>query len=101
MVADGHRWRQRRRLRTFAVVGKRQKRVTSSFPMVWHTETRAAWPVVTEMSYNDMISRIEGLLLLEPACVAAHVGAMVRATLAGGVSEVGGGAPASRQLSTL
>jgi hypothetical protein len=101
MVADGHRWRRRRRLRTFAVVGKRQKRVTSLFPMVWLTETRAAWPVVTQMSYNDMKSRIEGLLSLEPACVAAHVGAMVRAMLAGRVNEVGGGAPASREPPTL
>jgi hypothetical protein len=40
MVADGHRWRQRRRLQTVAVVvdvGKRQKRVTSWYPMIWFT----------------------------------------------------------------
>jgi hypothetical protein len=53
------------------------------------------------MSYNDMKSRIEGLLSLAPIRVAAHVGATVRATLAGCVREVGGGAPASREPSTL
>jgi hypothetical protein len=52
------------------------------------------------MSYNDMKLRIEGLLLLAPARVAAHVGATVRATF-GRLSEVGGGAPASREPSTL
>jgi hypothetical protein len=104
MVADGHRWRSRRSLRTIAVVvgvGKRQKRVISWYPMIWFTEMRAVWPVVTRMSYNDMKSKIKGLLLLEPARVAAHVGATVRATLAGWVDEVGGGAPASRKPSTL
>jgi hypothetical protein len=53
------------------------------------------------MSYNDMKLKIEGLLSLEPARVAAHKGATVQATLAGGVSEVGGGAPASHESSTL
>jgi hypothetical protein len=104
MVAEGHRWRRRRRLRTVAVVvgvRKRQERVTSWYPVIWFTETRAAWPVATQMSYNDMKSKIEGLLSLEPARVAAHVGAMVRATLAGWVDEVGGGSPASREPSTL
>jgi hypothetical protein len=51
------------------------------------------------MSYNDMKSKIEGLLSLEPARVGAHVGATLPATLAGGVEE--GVAPASHKPSTL
>jgi hypothetical protein len=51
------------------------------------------------MSYNDMKSKIEGLLSLEPARVAAHVGATLRAMLAGGVEK--GVAPVSREPSTL
>jgi hypothetical protein len=51
------------------------------------------------MLYNHMKSKIEGLLLLEPACVAAHVGATLRVMLAGGVEDVG--TPASREPSTL
>jgi hypothetical protein len=35
------------------------------------------------MSYNDMKSKIAGELISEPACVAAHVGATLRVTLAG------------------
>jgi hypothetical protein len=44
-------------LRMFADVvgvGKRQKRVTSWFPMERHTETRAACPVATQMSYMSL-----------------------------------------------
>jgi hypothetical protein len=51
------------------------------------------------MLYNGMKLKIEGLLSLEPARVAAHVGAMLRATLASRVEE--GVAPASREPSTL
>jgi hypothetical protein len=51
------------------------------------------------MLYNDMKSKIEGLLSLKPARVAAHVGATLQATLAGGVEE--GVAPASLEPSTL
>jgi hypothetical protein len=51
------------------------------------------------MLNNDMKSKIEGLLSLEPAHVAAHVGAMLQATLAGRVEE--GVAPASHEPSTL
>jgi hypothetical protein len=41
---------------------------------------RDAWTVVTHMSYSDMKSRIDGLLLLEPTCVAAaNKGAMLQA----------------------
>jgi hypothetical protein len=64
-----------------------------------HTETFAAWPVETQMSYKDMKSKIEGLLSLEPARVAAHVGATLWVTLAGGVEDAG--TPASRDPSTL
>jgi hypothetical protein len=52
-----------------------------------------------QMSYNDMKSKIEGLLSFEPAHVAAHVGATLRITLAGGVDDAV--APASREPSTL
>jgi hypothetical protein len=51
------------------------------------------------MLYNDMKSKIEGLLSLEPARVADHVGATLQAMLPGGVEE--GVAPASREPSTL
>jgi hypothetical protein len=51
------------------------------------------------MSYNDMKSKIEGLLLLDPACVVAHMCAMLRVTLAGGVENAG--TPASHEPSTL
>jgi hypothetical protein len=67
--------------------------------VIWLTETRAAWPVVTQMLYSIMKTKIEGLLSLEPARVAAHVGTMLRATLAGGVDETV--APANREPSTL
>ncbi len=61
-------------------IGNWQKSVTSWYPVIWFTEMHAAWPVVTHMSYNDMKSRIDGLLLLEPTCVAdANKGAMLRA----------------------
>ncbi len=66
--------------------------------MLWHTETRAAWPVATQMSY-DMKSKTEGLLSLDPTCVAAHVGATLRVTLAGGVEDAG--TTASREPPTL
>ncbi len=79
--------------------GKRQKWVTSWYPVIWLTETRTAWPMETQMSYNAMKSKIKVLLSLEPARVAAHVGATMRARLAGGVDE--GGAPSSHELSTL
>ncbi len=71
--------------------------------MPWYDLQRCAlcvWcPVLTQISYNDMKSKIEGLLSLKPACAAAHVGATLQATLAGGVVE--GVAPASCELSTL
>ncbi len=67
--------------------------------MLWHTETLAAWPVATQMSYNDIKSNIEGLLSLKPAHVAAHVGATLRVMLAGGVDDAG--TPASREPLTL
>jgi hypothetical protein len=89
-------------LREVAVVvgiGKWQKRVTSLNSVLWLTETRAAWPVATQMSYSDMKSKIEGLLSLKPTRIAAHVGATLRAILAGGVDEAV--APAGRELSTL
>ncbi len=57
--------------------------VTSWFPVEWHTDTRAARPAVTQMSYNDMKSDIDGLLSLAPTRVAAHEGATVRSRLAG------------------
>jgi hypothetical protein len=50
MVVDGHRWRRRRCLWIVAVVGKRQERATSWYPVIWFTETRAAWPMATQMS---------------------------------------------------
>jgi hypothetical protein len=102
MVAEGYRWRRRRRLRVFAAaicVGKRQKSVTSWKPVRWFTETRAAWPEVTQMSYSDMKSKIEGEPVSEPARIAAHVGATLRATLLGRVEGVV--SPASREPSTL
>jgi hypothetical protein len=52
------------------------------------------------MSYNDMELNIEGELVSEPACVAAHMGATLQATLAGRVEGVIG-LPASCKLSTL
>jgi hypothetical protein len=63
-------------------------------------EIRAAWPEKTQMSYNDMKSRIAGELMSEPARVAAHVGATLPVELAGCVTgdEV---TPASREPSTL
>ncbi len=67
--------------------------------MRWFTETRAAWPEVTQMSYSDMKLKIEGELMSEPARIAAHVGAKLRATLAGRVEGVV--SPASREPSTL
>ncbi len=51
--------------------------------MEWHTDTRAARPAVTQMSYNDMKSDMDGLLSLAPTLVAAHEGATVRSRLAG------------------
>ncbi len=48
------------------------------------------------MLYNDMKEKIEGVVSLEPARVAAHAGA----TLVGR-GEGNGGAPASRKPSTL
>ncbi len=47
-----------------------------------------------------MKSKIEGELVSEPARIAAHVGATLRATLAGRVEGVVG-SPANRELSTL
>jgi hypothetical protein len=41
------------------------------------------------MSYSDMKSKIDGELVTEPAHVAAHVGATLRATFAG-IVAVGG-----------
>jgi hypothetical protein len=65
----------------------------------WAVMARLRVLLATQMSYNDMKSQIEGLLLLEPASVAPHVGATLRAALACGVEE--GVAPASREPSTL
>jgi hypothetical protein len=48
------------------------------------------------MSYKNMKEKIEGVVLLKPACVAGHAGA----TLAGR-GEGYGDAPASREPSTL
>jgi hypothetical protein len=54
------------------------------------------------MSYNDMKLNIEGLLSLEPACVAAHEGAMLWATFLAIRVEGGVGvSPASCMPSTL
>jgi hypothetical protein len=52
------------------------------------------------MSYNDMKEKIEGVVSLESARVAAHAGATLWATLAGR-GEGDGGAPASHKPSTL
>ncbi len=52
------------------------------------------------MSYSDMKLKIDGELVTEPARVAAHVGATLRATLAGIVTG-GVVTPASRKPSTL
>jgi hypothetical protein len=53
---------------------------------------------------TDVVQRherkIEGVVSLEPAHVAAHAGAMLQATLAGR-GEGDGGAPASLEPSTL
>ncbi len=54
---------------------------------------------MTKISYYDMKSKIEGLLSFEPTRVAAHVGATLRVTLAGGVDDTV--ASASREPSTL
>jgi hypothetical protein len=51
------------------------------------------------MSYSDMKSKIEGKLVSEPARIAAHVGATLRAMLDGRVGDVV--SPASREPSTL
>ncbi len=102
MEADGHRWQRRQHLQVVAdvvSVGKRQKSMTSWCPVIWLTEMCAACPVATQMSYNNMKSKIEGLSSLETARVTAHVGVTLQATLASGVDE--GGAPASREPSTL
>jgi hypothetical protein len=102
MVAEGHRWRQRRHLRVFATticIRKRQKSVTSWKPVRCFTETCVAWSEVTQMSYSDMKSKIEGELVSEPAHIAAHMGATLRATLVGRVEGVV--SPASREPSTL
>jgi hypothetical protein len=69
-------------------------------PALWFTDTRAACPVVIQMSYSDMKEKIEGVVLLEPARVAAHAGAMLRITLAGR-GESDGSAPAICTPSTL
>jgi hypothetical protein len=68
--------------------------------VLWFTDTCAACPVATQMSYSDMKEKIEGVVSLEPAHVAAHAGAMLRVTLAGR-GESDGSAPASRTPSTL
>jgi hypothetical protein len=102
MVVDRHRWQRRRHLRVVADavgVGKWQKSVTSWCPVIWLTEMRATCPVAKQMSYYDMKLKIEALLSLEPAHIAAHLGATLQAMLAGRVDE--GGAPASREPSTL
>jgi hypothetical protein len=52
------------------------------------------------MSYSDMKSKIEGKLVSEPARIAAHVGATLRAMLAGRV-EGDVVSPVSREPSTL
>ncbi len=69
--------------------------------MIWFTETHAACPVATQLSYSDIKSKIEGELSLEPALVAAHMGATLRPTLAGRVDEGVDGSLASREPSTL
>jgi hypothetical protein len=102
-VAEGHCWRRRRHLRVFATVAcvaKRQKRVTSWKPALWFTDTRASCLVATQMSYRDMKEKIEGVVSLEPAHVAAHTGATLRVTLAGR-GESDGRALASHTPSTL
>ncbi len=42
-----------------------------------------AWPEETQVSYNDIKSKIAGEVVKEPARVAAHVGATLRESLAG------------------
>jgi hypothetical protein len=41
-------------------------------------ETHSAWPEVTQMSYSDMKSKIEGELVSEPARKVANVSACCR-----------------------
>jgi hypothetical protein len=69
--------------------------------VIWFTQTRVASPAVTQLSYSDIKSNIEGELSLEPARVAAHMGATLRPTLAHRVDEGVGGSPASHKPSTL